>query len=480
MSDATPMHLPMDERSEPEAGAIRNVPYETCNRKIDPDRMEIAGNSASETATANPSGASAGNEFQTGDPRENTSQNVASAATEGARKAEAASQTKDQDGEEAIEIVSVEAVDDENDAPKAAGGPIAQVETEAAGKNTMAAEAASEPSAPDSSPGKISSESNGKAAAREQAPNSHKDRRRRRRAMISAPVRVRGVNVTNGGPDEISTTIDVSRNGILFISTAGSYYKGMEVAVIFPYSDGPAAIHTEQSGRVVRIAEQAVGGTAVAVAFAAGGGEDMVDAAGRKLEPGAAAEAAQATQQPNGRPLILMMDPDAGVRTVLRAFLEMEGYQAIAVASASDARQVLDECVPALVIAEIEGDGLPEEGLPGYDLCAYIKETRRLKRIPVVLTTRSAYPSDYSNAHSLGAIVCMAKPYKQERLGHVVRLLAPLQAHKETPSAATCKPDPKRKACATPHAGAGHAPVTKQKYDENTNARRKFRFPTFR
>jgi len=40
-----------------------------------------------------------------------------------------------------------------------------------------------------------------------------------------------------------------------------------------------------------------------------------------------------------------------------------------------------------------------------------------------MLMTSSAYPSDYSSAHSVGAVVCMAKPYKQERLGHVVRLL---------------------------------------------------------
>src|ERR1700733_1953638 len=34
------------------------------------------------------------------------------------------------------------------------------------------------------------------------------DRRRRRRALISSPVRVRGLNITNGGPDEVSTTVD--------------------------------------------------------------------------------------------------------------------------------------------------------------------------------------------------------------------------------------------------------------------------------
>jgi DNA-binding response OmpR family regulator len=97
-----------------------------------------------------------------------------------------------------------------------------------------------------------------------------------------------------------------------------------------------------------------------------------------------------------------------------------EGYEVIAVSNCADAREVLNIYVPDLLIAEVEG-----EGLPGFDLCAHVKGTDRLRKIPVVLTTRSGYPSDYSNAHSLGAVVCMAKPYKQERLGHVVRLLAP-------------------------------------------------------
>src|SRR6202021_3049277 len=78
------------------------------------------------------------------------------------------------------------------------------------------------------------------------------DRRRRRRALISAPVRVRGINVTDAVVDEISTTIDVSRAGILFLSTSPNYARGMEVAVIFPYSTAPAALHAEPPGRIVR------------------------------------------------------------------------------------------------------------------------------------------------------------------------------------------------------------------------------------
>jgi CheY-like chemotaxis protein len=90
------------------------------------------------------------------------------------------------------------------------------------------------------------------------------------------------------------------------------------------------------------------------------------------------------------------------------------------VETVAEARSVLEQRTPSLLIAEIEG-----EGMPGYSLCSHCKETPRLKPIPIMLMTSSAYPSDYAKAHSMGAVVCMAKPFKRERLGHVVKLLAP-------------------------------------------------------
>src|SRR5271170_5685570 len=85
------------------------------------------------------------------------------------------------------------------------------------------------------------------------SPKTASERRSRRRALISAPVRVRRINATDDGPDEISTTLDVSRSGILFVSPQGAFMIGMEVAVTFPYSKSPVAIQAEQTGRVARI-----------------------------------------------------------------------------------------------------------------------------------------------------------------------------------------------------------------------------------
>ena len=265
------------------------------------------------------------------------------------------------------------------------------------------------------------------------------ERRKRRRAIISAPLRVRGFDLKHGGgPYETLTTTNVSRLGVLFQTSNHSYHHGMELAVTFPYSNSSVAIQAEQMGRVKRVTELPDGRVAVAVAFGEGPQEDYVAASGQRLE----AEAAQVeliAEPETKKPLVLAVDADPTIREMVKTFLSVEGYDVIAVSSNGEAREVLKMFTPALVIAEIEG-----EGLPGYDLCAHIKTTPDLKRIPVMLMTSSAYPSDYSSAHSLGAVVCIAKPFRQERFGHVVRLLAPLPHEKE--QAAPARPgDPTRR-----------------------------------
>jgi twitching motility two-component system response regulator PilG len=249
------------------------------------------------------------------------------------------------------------------------------------------------------------------------------ERRRRRRALISMPVRVRGADVIEGGPDEISNTLDVSRNGFLFTTAQSTFGVGMIVGVTFPYAELPGAAQAEQEGRVARVTEILDGRWSVAVVFGVGVGENIVDTAGcnllAKAAPGAAEQAPE-------RPLVIVVDGDSIIRDTLEIYLTNDGYEVITLCYAAEAYRTLDMFTPALLIAAIEG-----EDRPGYELCAHVKSTPRLNTVPVMLLTSSAYPSDYANAHSLGAVVCMAKPYRQERLGHVVRLLAPTQQAKD-------------------------------------------------
>lgn len=302
------------------------------------------------------------------------------------------------------------------------------------------------------------------------------DRRRRRRALISAPVRVRGVDVTNSGPGEISTTVDVSRFGILFITSLECYSRGMDVMVTFPYSSSKHAVQAEQLGRVIRVHESPDGRRRVAIALGLGVGEDLVDSCGRKLTeapaPARKSEPVCISDSPatvSKKPLVLTVDSDAALRDSLKAYLQNEGYEVIAVSTNVEAREVLDIFTPSLVIAEVEG-----ENLPGFDVCAHVKSKERLRHIPVVLITRSAYPSDYSNAHAIGAVVCMAKPFKQERLGHVVRLLAPLPVHMQ-PKFTPRPGDPTRRPGCDTNAD-GRKKTTSA---PNGNGKR-FKFPSFR
>jgi two-component system cell cycle response regulator DivK len=278
------------------------------------------------------------------------------------------------------------------------------------------------------------------------------ERRRRRRAMISAQVRVRTLDVTGGGPDEISTTVDVSRVGFLFLTNNASYHRGMDVMLTFPYSSAPNAIQAEQCGRVARVSEMEDGRRAVAIAIGAAK-QDLVDSGGRVLVNEPLRELSAPEPQAK-KLLVLAVDADPILRESLKNYLTSEGYEVIAVETAADAREVLNMLTPSVVLAEIEG-----EGLPGYDLCAHVKSTPRLQHIPVVLMTASAYPSDYSSAHSLGAVVCMAKPFKQERLGHVVRLLAP-PPQAQNPCAPPRAADPSRRAGAHRSKASKHGRAT--------------------
>ncbi|HKV03482.1 MAG TPA: response regulator [Candidatus Acidoferrales bacterium] len=262
----------------------------------------------------------------------------------------------------------------------------------------------------------------------------HRERRVRRRALISAPVRVRSLDLTVAGPDEVSTTLDVSRGGLLFASSLAAFTQGMGVAVTFPYTNSPAIAQAEQMGRIARVTPMPDGRRSVAVILGTGAGE-VVDSANHRIAQKAAHGALTKAAKPKP-PLVLIVDADIEVRQSLRNYLVGEGYEVIALGTAGEAHEVLKMFTPALLIAEIEGDDLP-----GYELCAHVKATPRLRTIPVILLTRSAFPSDYANAHSLGAVVCMAKPYRQERLGHVVRLLAPTpQAIEQTAPARAADP----------------------------------------
>src|SRR5580704_9743 len=94
------------------------------------------------------------------------------------------------------------------------------------------------------------------------------ERRRRKRAKISAQVHVRAIDSPEPF-EEVCKSIDVSRDGLLFTAARGGYWKGQVLDIVFPYSSAAAAFNSAQRAEVVRVTEQGAGQYGIAVQFSA-------------------------------------------------------------------------------------------------------------------------------------------------------------------------------------------------------------------
>ena len=245
------------------------------------------------------------------------------------------------------------------------------------------------------------------------------ERRRRLRTKISAPVRVR-MNSGSTQQAEVCTTVDASRDGLLFTTALTGYRQGMDLAITFPYSGTAGGVQHERTAVVARVFEMPEGRFGIGIRFY--NGKHAEDSAVEEPRTAKASRKAGTLARDIEKPLplVLIVESEARARATLRSVLQAERYAVEAVETGAQAVDFLRQRTPNLLLTEIE-----IADMSGYDLCLIVKSNDRLRDVPVVMTTRRGQPNDYSTAHALGAIVCIAKPYKQERLLHVVRMLAP-------------------------------------------------------
>jgi len=243
------------------------------------------------------------------------------------------------------------------------------------------------------------------------------ERRKRKRVKLSAQVHVRGGVGTIEEFQEVCTSVDVSRDGLLFIAGRSGYWVGQPLDVTFPYTPS-SSINTAQKAKVARVFLRPDRKYGVAVQFQAAAASY---AAKERGGPAYASNAVYASYAAAAiRQMVLLVESDPQVVATLSTLLQQDGYHFAHVPNAKAALDVLKTATPVAVIAEVEGTEMN-----GRDLCVIIKKHDRLKKIPVILLTSSATPEDYAESHQIGAVVCMAKPFSPERLLHVVRMVAP-------------------------------------------------------
>ncbi len=108
-------------------------------------------------------------------------------------------------------------------------------------------------------------------------------------------------------------------------------------------------------------------------------------------------------------PVILVIDDDPDILMVLRANLEMHGFELHTAESLTSARELLAQFPPDLVLLDLmlpDGDGM--------DFCCYIKT--RFSQLPVIMLTARDKLADKVEGLELGADDYVVKPFEMPEL----------------------------------------------------------------
>lgn len=105
--------------------------------------------------------------------------------------------------------------------------------------------------------------------------------------------------------------------------------------------------------------------------------------------------------------VVLVVDDDEAVATVLAGLLKQDGYEAEAVASGPEALKRIDDLPPALVITDLR---MP--GMSGFELMQALQQ--RIPELPVAVITAYGNVEVAVDAMKRGAIDFLTKPFERE------------------------------------------------------------------
>lgn len=105
---------------------------------------------------------------------------------------------------------------------------------------------------------------------------------------------------------------------------------------------------------------------------------------------------------------ILIVDDDAEIRSLLREYLQKQGYRVTAVADGRGLRSAVDTSRPDVIILDLM--------LPGEDGLALCRELRARSEVPIIMLTARGDETDRIVGLELGADDYVAKPFSPREL----------------------------------------------------------------
>ena len=115
------------------------------------------------------------------------------------------------------------------------------------------------------------------------------------------------------------------------------------------------------------------------------------------------------TSRGRERPVVLIVDDDAGLRASLRASLESDGVEVREAASAEEGLAALEDEPPSLILLDVM---MPQ--VDGWEMLRMVRERHGLEAMPVVMFSGAANGAD--EAEERGAQAFVGKPFDPEKL----------------------------------------------------------------
>ena len=112
---------------------------------------------------------------------------------------------------------------------------------------------------------------------------------------------------------------------------------------------------------------------------------------------------------------ILVVDDHEQLREIIRDSLAYHGYEIEEAGDAEHAMDILGDITPDAVVLDVD---LP--GMSGHELCARMKENRRLADVPVIIMSGRVDLENRMMALTAGASKFLSKPFMLAELLNLV------------------------------------------------------------
>ena len=116
---------------------------------------------------------------------------------------------------------------------------------------------------------------------------------------------------------------------------------------------------------------------------------------------------------------ILVVDDSQAEIRLLQSVLQQGGFHSVAISDPTKIEETIDQERPNLILLDVV---MPKRN--GFQICRDLKNQESYSKIPVILVTSKATPSDRYWGEQQGASGHIAKPFTPEELINTVKRFA--------------------------------------------------------